>query len=94
MKNLRVFQWCHSSTAPLDIARIRTIVTEACEGLIDVDAERIIDESLNNMYDAFQPQTSRRLLITARTLVEEEPNYTWQSARLLLDELRTEASLS
>jgi len=34
------------STAPLDIARIRTIVAEACEGLIDVDAERIIDESL------------------------------------------------
>ena len=31
------------------------------------------------------------VLITARTLVEEEPNYTYVSARLLLDELRTEA---
>jgi len=31
------------------------------------------------------------ILITARTLVEEEPNYTYASARLLLDELRAEA---
>jgi ribonucleoside-diphosphate reductase alpha chain len=30
-------------------------------------------------------------LITARTLVEEEPNYSYASARLLLDELRTES---
>ena len=65
------------STAPLDIARIRTIVTEACEGLIDVDAERIIDESLNNMYDGISAtDVATSVLITARTLVEEEPNYT------------------
>ena len=80
------------STAPLDVARIRTIVTEACEGLSDVDAERIISESLNNMYDGISAaDVATSVLITARTLVEEEPNYTYVSARLLLDELRTEA---
>ena len=80
------------STAPLDVARIRTIVTEACEGLSDVDAERIISESLNNMYDGISAaDVATSVLITARTLVEEEPNYTYVSASLLLDELRTEA---
>merc|ERR1712224_529630 len=80
------------SQAPLNVARIRTIVTEACEGLSDVDAERIISDSLNNMYDGISAtDVATSVLIAARTLVEEEPNYTYVSARLLLDELRTEA---
>ncbi|TNF79936.1 MAG: ribonucleoside-diphosphate reductase subunit alpha [Gammaproteobacteria bacterium] len=77
---------------PLDVARIRTLVREACTSLDAVDADRIIDEALSNMYDGIsQKDVSTSLLITARTLVEEEPNYTYVSARLLLDELRTEA---
>jgi ribonucleoside-diphosphate reductase alpha chain len=77
---------------PLDVARIRTLVREACTSLDAVDADRIIDEAMSNMYDGIsQKDVSTSLLITARTLVEEEPNYTYVSARLLLDELRTEA---
>jgi len=80
------------SRAPLDIARIRTIITEACQGLSDVDADRIITESMNNMYDGISTSdVATSILITARTLVEEEPNYTFVTSRLLLDELRTEA---
>jgi ribonucleoside-diphosphate reductase alpha chain len=80
------------STAPLDAARINTLVTEACENLSDVDAQRIIEEALNNMYDGISAKdVATSILITARTLVEEEPNYTYVTARLLLDELRTEA---
>ena len=79
-------------TGPLDLERIRTLVREACTSLDSVDAERIIDEAMSNMYDGIsQKDVSTSLLITARTLVEEEPNYTYVSARLLLDELRTEA---
>ena len=76
----------------LDINRIRVLVTEACEGLGDVDPEKIISESLTNMYDGISSDdVATSILITARTLVEEEPNYTYVTARLLLDELRTEA---
>ena len=76
---------------PLDIARIQTIVGEACEGLSDVDAGRIISEAMANMYDGISASdVATSILITARTLVEEEPNYTYVSARLLLDELRSE----
>jgi ribonucleoside-diphosphate reductase alpha chain len=80
------------SSHPLDIARIQTIVNEACEGLSDVDPQRIIDDAMANMYDGISvTDVATSILITARTLVEEEPNYTYASARLLLDELRTEA---
>ena len=80
------------SRKPLNIARIRTLVQEACTALEDVDAERILGEAMKNMYDGItQRDVATSLLITARTLVEEEPNYTYVTARLLLDELRTEA---
>ena len=77
--------------AALDVGRIQTLVSEACEGLEDVDAHRILTESLSNMYDGIsEVDVATSLLITARTLVEEEPNYTFVTARLLLDQLRTE----
>ena len=78
--------------APLDVTRLRTVVTEACTGLKDVDAERIIAEALVNMYDGIaEKDVATSILITARTLVEEEPNYTFVTARILLDDLRAEA---
>ena len=77
---------------PLDTARIRTLVTEACEGLTDVDPERIITEAQANLYDGIaQADVATGLLMTARALVEVDPNYTYVSARLLLDKLRSEA---
>ena len=80
------------SRAPLDLDRLRTVVNEACAGLKDVDGERIIVEALNNMYDGIsEKDVATSVLITARTLVEEEPNYTFVTARILLDDLRAEA---
>ncbi len=77
---------------PLDVERLGTIVGEACQGLTDVDGDRIIRDSLNNMYDGIaEKDVGTSVLITARTLVEEEPNYTFVTARILLDELRNEA---
>ncbi len=78
--------------APLDIDRLRTLAAEACAGLADVDAGRIIEESLPKMYDGISAaDVATELLMTARTLVEEEPNYSYATARLLLDQLRSEA---
>ncbi len=80
------------SRAPLDVERLRTVVNEACAGLKDVDGERIIADALNNMYDGIsEKDVATSVLITARTLVEEEPNYTFVTARILLDDLRAEA---
>ncbi|MEM0955534.1 MAG: ribonucleoside-diphosphate reductase subunit alpha [Pseudomonadota bacterium] len=80
------------TTAPLDLARIHTIVREACAGLKDVSESEIIDEALKNLYDGVtQQELSTSLVITARTLIEKEPNYSYAAARLLLDNLRAEA---
>ena len=78
--------------APLDLERVRRSVAEACQGLDGVDGERILAEALRNMYDGIAlNDVGTSLLITARTLVEEEPNYTFATARLLMDDLRREA---
>ena len=76
----------------LDVQRLNTIVTEACEGLQEVSIEEIIEESKKNLYNGVSMSDIRSsLVMTARTLVEKEPNYTFVTARILLDNLRTEA---
>jgi ribonucleoside-diphosphate reductase alpha chain len=78
--------------APLDIARLRTVVSEACANLKGVDEKAILDEAMRNLYDGVSiNDVNTSLVITARTLVEKEPNYSFATARLLLDKLRAEA---
>ncbi|WP_416139479.1 ribonucleoside-diphosphate reductase subunit alpha [Halomonas sp. HK25] len=80
------------TTRPLDLGRIETLVHDACEGLDNVDADRIVEESLKNLYDGVTVDgVSQALMMTARTLVEKEPAYTYVTARLLQDNLRREA---
>ncbi|MCH4564826.1 ribonucleoside-diphosphate reductase subunit alpha [Halomonas sp. EGI 63088] len=80
------------STRPLDLGRVETLVFDACEALANVDPNRIVEESLKNLYDGVTIDgVSQALMMTARTLVEKEPNYTYVTARLLQDNLRREA---
>ncbi|MCW4152543.1 ribonucleoside-diphosphate reductase subunit alpha [Halomonas sp. 18H] len=80
------------TTRPLDLGRIETLVFDACEGLANVEPARVVEESLKNLYDGVSVEgVSQALMMTARTLVEKEPNYTYVTARLLQDNLRREA---
>ncbi len=80
------------SRAPLDVDRLQTVVTEACADLADVSASKILEEALRNLYDGVTlDEVTTSLVITARTLIEQEPNYTYAAARLLCDDLRAEA---
>lgn len=82
----------NGTRAPLDIGRMRTIVSEACAGLAGVEEKAILDEAMRNLYDGVaEKDVNTSLVITARTLVEKEPNYTFATARLLMDKLRAEA---
>jgi ribonucleoside-diphosphate reductase alpha chain len=79
------------TVAPLDMGRLNIIVTEACEGLAEVDGALIQKETLKNLYDGVaQSDVSTALVMTARTLVEREPNYSYVTARLLMDNIRAE----
>ena len=78
--------------APLDTARLRTVIDEACEGLESVSADTIYEETIKNLYPGVRIQDVRTSsVMTARTMVEKDPNYSFVTARLLLDTLRSEA---
>ena len=71
--------------------RIVIISQEACEGLDGTDSERIISEANKNLYEgAPEHEIKEALVLSARSLVEVEPNYTFATARILLDSLRSE----
>ena len=77
---------------PLDTARLLTVINEACDDLTGVSAETIYSETLKNLYPGVKMEDVRTsLVMTARTLVEHDPNYSYVTARLLLDSLRSEA---
>ena len=77
---------------PLDTNRIETIVAEACRELEHVQAQPVIKDALRNLYNqAKLEDVHKALIMAARALVETEPNYTYVSARLLLDSMRSEA---
>jgi ribonucleoside-diphosphate reductase alpha chain len=77
---------------PLDIQRLKTIITEACEGLEGVSGDNIYTETIKNLYPGVKMDDVRTsLVMTARTMVEKDPNYSYVTARLLMDTLRSEA---
>jgi ribonucleoside-diphosphate reductase alpha chain len=74
-----------------DMARLNKMVGEACEGLEGVAKEEIIEQANKNLYDGVTLEDVKSsLVMTARTLVEQEPNYTYVTARILLDNIRSE----
>lgn len=78
---------------PLNEARLRRVVAEACTGLSGVDGDEIMSSALRDLYDGIpESELSQALTLAARARIEKEPNYTYVSARLLLDAMRHEAT--
>ena len=77
---------------PLDINSLKAQFDEACEGLEDVDAQHLLDESLRSLFDGIsEKDLGAAQVMCARTLIDSEPNYSQVAARLLLDNMRHEA---
>jgi ribonucleoside-diphosphate reductase alpha chain len=84
--------YADGTQGPLDTARLRTVIDEACEGLESVSADAIYTETIKNLYPGVRIADVRTSsVMTARTMVEKDPNYSYVTARLLLDTLRSEA---
>jgi ribonucleoside-diphosphate reductase alpha chain len=80
------------SVSPLDTRRLGAVVNEACQGLDNVDGTLIIHDALRNLFDGVKDSdVNPALVMSARTLIEKEHNYSYVTARLLLDRLRREA---
>ncbi|MHB1722344.1 MAG: ribonucleoside-diphosphate reductase subunit alpha [Acidiferrobacter sp.] len=79
------------SMVPLDRERLRTVVQEACDGLHEVAADTVLRALLRNLFDGVdEHDVIQSAILSARALVETEPDYTYVAARLLLDSLRDE----
>ena len=80
------------SRKPLDTKRLQKIIAEACTGLNDVDQELILAETLRNLFDGVpEKDVAATLVMSARSQIEKEPDYSYVAARLLLDNMRNEA---
>jgi ribonucleoside-diphosphate reductase alpha chain len=79
-------------TEPLDEQHMLLQITEACRNLDGVSPDAVMAEVRRNAYDGIQlHELGLAQTMAARTLVEQEPNYAYVSARLLLNNLRAEA---
>ena len=69
---------------PLDIGLIRQICEEACSGLSTTNPLLILDSAMKNLYDGVPASDVKQaLILSARTLIETEPDYDRVTARLL-----------
>ena len=72
-------------------ARAAAAAARSASSLI-TDPSKIIGEARKNLYEgAPEEEIKEALILSSRSLVEIEPNYTFATARILLDSLRTEA---
>lgn len=77
---------------PLDWARAAQVIGEAVAGVTDTAAGPVLAELRRTVHDGIAVhELAQAQVMAARTLVEQEPNYSTVAARLLLDALRTEA---
>lgn len=77
---------------PLDLKVLQQIISDACADLNSIDPTYLLDETLRNLYPGVpQKEVNKALQLSARSLIEKEPAYTFVAARLLLHELRDEA---
>jgi ribonucleoside-diphosphate reductase alpha chain len=77
---------------PLDEARMAAVVDEACRDLEQVEAAKVLAEARRNLFDGVaEKDVGTALVMAARVQIEQEPNYSQVTARLLMDNLRREA---
>jgi len=77
---------------PLDLGALRGLIESACADLgAEVKAAPILAETQRNLYDGVAlDEVYKAAILSARTLIENEPGYTRATARILLHTIRKE----
>nr|WP_148717516.1 ribonucleoside-diphosphate reductase subunit alpha [Chitinolyticbacter meiyuanensis] len=80
------------SSRPLDLGKLKALIASACSGFESVtDQGAVLAETLKNLYDGVPAEEVRKsAVLSARALIEQEPAYSFVTARLLLNILRRE----
>ncbi len=81
------------SMQQLDQAQLLKLVQEACKDLTNVNPASIVTDTIKNIFNGIHEDDVRKALImTARTYIETEPNYSLAASRLLLNDVRVEVA--
>ncbi len=76
----------------LDMQGLQRLMADACTGLPpEVQPQPIVQETLRNLYDGVPiDEVYKAAILAARTLIEQHPDYTYATARLLLHTMTRE----
>jgi ribonucleoside-diphosphate reductase alpha chain len=76
---------------PLDLRHLADVVGAACEGLAETHPQAILNATLRDIYDGVPMDEVRRsLILSARSLIEQDPEYNYVTSRLLMHSIRRE----
>lgn len=76
----------------LDYSRVETVVAEATRGLKGVTKDLVLKDVKRNIFDGMaEEDLNASIVMSARVLIEKDPNYSFVTARLLMDGIRREA---
>lgn len=79
--------------APLDLGLMKLQVEQAATGLEGINGDSLVEDALRNLYDGIdETEVLSALVMTARGRIEQEPDYSAVTARLLLEQLRLETT--
>jgi ribonucleoside-diphosphate reductase alpha chain len=77
---------------PLDLAKLAALVESACHGLgREASPEPVLQAMQRDLYEGVRMDEVRKsMVLAARALIEQDPSYSYVTARLLLHSLRLE----
>jgi ribonucleoside-diphosphate reductase alpha chain len=76
---------------PLDLNKLTELVSAACEGLSETNPQAILQGTVRDLYDGVpKAEVRKSLILSARSLIEKDPDYSYVTARLLLNNIRAE----
>ncbi len=76
---------------PLDLGALQSTMQTVAAGLDGIDVQAVVEETVKNLYDGVaESDVATTLMMATRTRIEQEPNYTYVTARLLLKDLLRE----
>jgi ribonucleoside-diphosphate reductase alpha chain len=76
---------------PLDLGALQNTMQSVAAGLDGIDVAAVVEETVKNLYDGVaESDVATTLMMATRTRIEQEPNYTYVTARLLLQDLLKE----
>ncbi len=76
---------------PLELAQLADLITAACHGLPETQPQAILQATVRDLYDGVpMAEVRNSLILSARSLIEKDPDYSFVTARLLLHSIRRE----